>query len=138
MRESSVAIAGCGAITAVGCGVDVLLAALRTNASGLRACEKFNFPRFQSNIVGAAPRNFDDENPAWFLATEALKEARESSRNILEKISSERIGLVLATTKANVEALERISENRPCSDLARRHLQADFLADDLAAAYGAR
>jgi 3-oxoacyl-(acyl-carrier-protein) synthase len=138
MREPKVAIAGCGAITAVGCGVDALLAALRANASGLRACEKFNFPRFQSSIVGAAPRNFDDENPAWFLATEALKEARESSRNILEKIPAERIGLILATTKANVEALERISENRLCSDSARRHLQGNFLAGDLAAKFGAR
>ncbi len=138
MREPNVAIAGCGAITAVGCGVDALLAALRANASGLRACEKFNLPRFQSNIVGAAPRNFDDENPAWFLATESLRQACESSRNILEKISSERIGLVLATTKANVEAFERISKNRPCSDSARRHLQGNLLADDLAAEHGAR
>src|SRR5271154_528233 len=143
MRESPAnslpvaAIAGCGAITAAGCGADKLLAALRANASGLRACEKFNSSRFQSNIVGAAPINLDDENPAWFLATEALKEARESSRNILEKISSERIGLVLATTKANVEALERISENHPCSDLARRHLQGNFLAEDLAKEFGA-
>ncbi|HEY3932521.1 MAG TPA: beta-ketoacyl-[acyl-carrier-protein] synthase family protein [Verrucomicrobiae bacterium] len=138
MREPKVAIAGCGAITAVGCGVDALLAALRTNASGLRACEKFNFPRFQSSIVGAAPRNFDDENPAWFLATEALKQARESSVAILEKIPAGRVGLVLATTKANVEALERISENRPCSDLARRHLQGNFLAEDLAAQHDVR
>jgi 3-oxoacyl-(acyl-carrier-protein) synthase len=138
MREPKVAIAGCGAITAVGCGVDALLSALRTNASGLRAHEKFNSPRFQSSIVGAAPRNFDDENPAWFLANEALRQARESSRNILEKIPAERICLILATTKANVEALERISENRPCSDSARRHLQGNFLADDLAAEFGAR
>jgi 3-oxoacyl-(acyl-carrier-protein) synthase len=132
MRESNVAIAGCGAITAVGYGVDALLAALRTNASGLRACEKFNSPRFQSNLVGTPPRNFDDENPAWFLANEALRQARESSRNILEKISAVRIGLVLSTTKANIEALERISKNRPCSDSARRHLQGNFLAEDLA------
>src|SRR5271154_7166129 len=144
MRESPAnslpvaAIAGCGAITAAGCGADKLLAALRANASGLRACEKFNSSRFQSNIVGAAPINLDDENPAWFLATEALKEARESSRKILEKISAERISLVLATTKANVEALERISEKRPCSDSARRHLQGNFLAEDLAAEFGAR
>jgi 3-oxoacyl-(acyl-carrier-protein) synthase len=138
MREPSVAIAGCGAITAVGCGVDALLAALRANASGLRACEKFNSPRFQSNLVGAAPRNFDDENPAWFLAAEALKQARDSARNILEKIPAEKIGLVLATTKANVEALERISENLPCSASARRHLQGNFLAEDLAKEFQAR
>jgi 3-oxoacyl-(acyl-carrier-protein) synthase len=138
MREPKVAIAGCGAITAVGCDVAALQSALRANTSGLRACEKFDYSRFQSKIVGAAPRNFDDENPAWFLATEALKQARESSRKILEKIPVERIGFVLATTKANVEALERISENRPCSDSAQRHLQGNFLAGDLAAEFGAR
>ncbi|MGH7990868.1 MAG: beta-ketoacyl-[acyl-carrier-protein] synthase family protein, partial [Limisphaerales bacterium] len=80
----------------------------------------------------------DDDDPAWNFATEALQQVRESSQNILEKISSERIGLVLSTTKANIAALERISENRPCSDSARRHLQANFLAEDLAAEFGAR
>jgi 3-oxoacyl-(acyl-carrier-protein) synthase len=54
MREFNVAIAGCGAISAVGSGMAALLAALRANASGLRACEKFNSPRFQSSIVGSA------------------------------------------------------------------------------------
>jgi 3-oxoacyl-(acyl-carrier-protein) synthase len=138
MREPNVAIGGCGAITAVGCGLEPLLAALRANASGLRACEKFNSPRFQSNIVGVAPRNFDDENPAWFLANEAMRQARDSARNILEKIPGKRAGLVLSTTKANIEALERISENRPCSDSARRHLQGNFLAEDLAKEFNAR
>jgi 3-oxoacyl-(acyl-carrier-protein) synthase len=137
MREPSVAIAGCGAITAVGCGVDALLAALRANTSGLRVCEKFNSPRFQSSIFGAAPRNFDDENPAWFLATEALKQARESANTILSPIPAERLGLVLSTTKANIEALERLAENRSCSDSARRHLQGNFLAEDLAKEFGA-
>jgi 3-oxoacyl-(acyl-carrier-protein) synthase len=156
MREFNVAIAGCGAISAVGSGMDALLAALRANASGLRACEKFNSPRFQSSIVGSAfgrdalPRvradrqvsptriGFADDNPAWQLAATALMAARESSQNILEKISAERIGLVLSTTKANIEALERISENRPCSDSARRHLQGNFLAEDLTKEFSAR
>jgi 3-oxoacyl-(acyl-carrier-protein) synthase len=141
MREPNVAIAGYGAITAAGCGVDKLLAALRANASGLRACEKFNSPRLQSKIAGAVPQSFfsgETDDPAFQLATAALCEARESSRNILEKIPAEKTGLILATTKANVEALERISENRPCSDLARRHLQGNFLADDLAAEFGVR
>src|SRR5476651_1794284 len=116
MREPNVAIAGCGAISAVGCGVDALLAALRANASGLRACEKFNSPRFQSSIVGAAPRNLDDENPAWFLTAEALKQARKEAQSILSSIPAERTGLVLAATKANIETLERLADNRPCSD----------------------
>jgi 3-oxoacyl-(acyl-carrier-protein) synthase len=144
MREPNVVIVGCGAITAVGCGVDALLAALRTNASGLRACEKFNSPRFQSSIVGAVPpewwdaRPTDIDEPAWLLATEALQQARTEAKPILSSIPPERIGLVLSTTKANVEAMERLAENRPCSDFARRHLQGNFLAEDLAKEFGAR
>src|SRR5476651_977614 len=127
MREPNVAIAGCGAISAVGCGVDALLAALRANASGLRACEIFNSPRFQSSIVGAVlgrdalPRVRADRqvsptsdsfagDPAWQLATTALMEAREEAKSILSSISAERIGLVLSTTKANIEALERLAD----------------------------
>jgi 3-oxoacyl-(acyl-carrier-protein) synthase len=52
-------------------------------------------------------------------------------------IPADRIGLVLSTTKANIEALERLSDGRPCSATARRHLQADLLAADLAAEFGA-
>jgi len=138
MRETEVVIAGCGAISAVGCGIETLRDALKKNSSGLRPLEKFSSPRFQSNVAGAAPRNFDDDNPAWSLATEALQQARESAQKILAEIPAGRIGLVLSTTKANIEALERISENRPCSETARRHLQANLLAADLAAAHGAR
>jgi len=154
MREPEVVIAGCGAISAVGCGLEPLLAALKNNSSGLRPLEKFSSPCFQSNIVGAvpgrdallrvradqqvSPTNFADDNPAWFLATEALKQARDSAQKILAEIPAGRIGLVLSTTKANIEALERISENRPCSETARRHLQANFLAVDLAKQSGAR
>jgi len=138
MREPEVVIAGCGVISAVGCGVEPLRAALLANASGLRASEKFSAPRFQSNIVGAAPRNADLDDPAWFLATEALQQARAEAGQILAAIPAEKIGLVLSTTKANIEALERISTGRPCSEPARRHLRADLLAADLAAANGAR
>jgi 3-oxoacyl-(acyl-carrier-protein) synthase len=138
LRRSNVAIAGCGAITAVGCGLEPLLSALQKNISGLRPLDKFNPPRFQSSIVGAVSRNFEDENPAWSLANEALNQAREASLPVLEKIPAERLGLVLSTTKANIEALERILENRPCSETARRHLLANQLAADLAAAHGAR
>ncbi len=143
MREpvevgATVAIAGCGAISAVGCGLEPLLAALKNNSSGLRASEKFNSSRFQSNIVGTAPRNVADENPAWTLATEALRQARHSAEKILTNIPAARTGLILSTTKANITALELISENRPCSETARRHLRADLFAEDLAAEFGAR
>ena len=137
----AVSIAGCGAITAVGCGLDALRSALRANASGLRPCDRFNSPRFQSNIVGSAPGNGDGadlDDPAWRLAADALRQAREQARDIVAAIPAERIGLVLSSTKANIEALERHAANRPCSDAARRHLRADLLAADLAATHGAK
>jgi 3-oxoacyl-(acyl-carrier-protein) synthase len=84
----------------------------------------------------ARPTKIDD--PAWFLAMAALREARDFSANILKKFPAKRIGLVLSTTKANIEALERISKNLPCSEIARRHLQGNLLAEDLASEFGAR
>src|SRR5882672_4902841 len=135
-----VAIAGCGAICAVGSGVEALKSALRDNASGLHPSERFDHQRYQSSVVGAVARNgagADDDDPAWSFAIEALRQASEEARDILESIPPERIGLVLSTTKANVEAMERLTDQRPCSESARRHLQGDLLAADLAAAFGA-
>src|SRR5881394_3022754 len=127
-----VAIAACGAITAVGQGVGALREALRNNSSGLRPCEQFNSPRFQSSIAGAASRNGVEfvDDPAFDLSHTALLEACAAAREVLSAIPSSRIGLVLSTTKANIEALERITDHLPCSDIARRHLQADQLAAD--------
>ena len=138
MSEPSVIIASYGAVTAAGSDVAALLAALRANTSGLRADERFNSPRFQSNIVGAAPRHpvfASEDDPAHALATDALTQARQAGGDF--KIAPERIGLVLATTKANIEALERLSDGRSCSEAARRHLQPELLAADLAAEHGA-
>jgi 3-oxoacyl-[acyl-carrier-protein] synthase II len=135
----SVAIAGGGAITAVGVGVDALRSALRANVSGLRPCVRFDAPQFQSCIVGAAlGLDVGSDNPAWQLADPALREAREQAREVLAGIPAERISLVLSTTKANIEAMERLAAGRPCSETARRHLQGNFLAADLAATHGAR
>ncbi len=137
----AVAIAGGGAITAVGCGVEALRSALRANASGLRADDRFQQPRFQSAIVGAAPRanlRGEVDDPAFQLADEALRQACAEASQLLSTLPPERTGLVLSTTKANIETLERLSDGRPCSHAARRHLQGDLLAADLALAHGAQ
>ena len=137
--KPNVIIASYGAITAAGPDVASLLAALRTNTSGLRANERFNSPRFQSSIVGAAPRPFaqpTDDDTAFDLASDALTQARQNHGALM--IAPERIGFVLATTKANIEALERLMDGRPCSDRARRHLQPELLAEDLAETHEAR
>ena len=78
------------------------------------------------------------DDPTFLLANEALRQACVESQGILSILPSARIGLVLSTTKANLEALERLSDGRPCSAAAQRHLQGDLLTADLAAAHGAR
>jgi 3-oxoacyl-(acyl-carrier-protein) synthase len=139
MREPKVAIAGCGVISSVGRGMGALREALKKNSSGLRACERFNSPRFQSSIVGKAlETDAASDDPAHVLATTALREARENAQTVLAKIRAERVALVLSTTKANIAALERLSDGRSCSEAARRHLQADLLTADLAAEHGVR
>jgi 3-oxoacyl-[acyl-carrier-protein] synthase II len=141
MPESvAVAIAGCGAVTAAGYGLEPLRSAVRANASGLRAAERFTGPFYQSRMVGAVPSNGinpEEDDPAWHLATQALQQAREQTKDTLQTIDPKRIGLVLSTTKANIAALEGISEGQLCSERARRHLQGDLLAADLALAHGA-
>ena len=119
MRETPVSVAGCGVVCAVGRGTEALLSALQENRTGLRPDARFRSPRFQSDIVGAAPRaKLDSDNPAHELATNALADARAAAGELLAKISPARIGLILATTKANIEALERLSAGRPCSSSA--------------------
>ena len=132
-----VSVAGCGAISAVGVGVPALLKAVQTNASGLKSCDRFSAPMYQSNVLGEIPGLDGNEDPAFLLADRALREAREQAAAALEKIPNVKIGLVLATSKANIEALERLTDGRPCSASAQRHLQAYWLAADLAAAHGA-
>lgn len=144
MRDPSlplVTVAGCGVVSAVGHGLAALRAALRTNTSGLHPCLRFDSSRFQSSVVGAVPQNgrpAAEDNPAWHLAAEALAEARQQARPNIDSVPAQRVGLVLSTTKANIEALERLADGRPCSDTARRHLQANLLANDLARAHGAQ
>jgi 3-oxoacyl-[acyl-carrier-protein] synthase II len=134
----AVIIAGCGVTSAVGVGVEALRTAMRANCSGLQKSERFSDSRFQSNIAGAALQNGDDpDDPAYELAHQALNEAFEESKDILQAVTPQRLGLVLATTKANIEALERLSDGRECSEMARRHLQGDMLAQDLAAEHRA-
>lgn len=135
MREPRVTFASYGAITAAGPDAASLLAALRSNTSGLRSNDRFNSPRFQSSIVGTALRSSDDD-PAFDLAHTALSEARKNLGGLT--LAPERIGFVLSTTKANIEALERLMDGRPCSECARRHLQPELLAEDLAEEHGAR
>lgn len=130
------AIAGCGAISAAGAGISSLCSAMKSNAVGLRPVDRFASDRFQSSIVGAVPcggPREEDDDPAWRLAVIAMREALTQARETLVAIPPARTGFVLSSTKANIEGLERLADGRPCSESARRHLQGDLLARDLAA-----
>jgi 3-oxoacyl-(acyl-carrier-protein) synthase len=135
---SRAAVAGWGIVSAAGNGASALLTALQSNASGIRPNGRFDHPRYQSSHVAAAFSNGGEENPAHRLAATALAEARQHAAATLVKIPADRTSLALATTKANIEALERLTDGRPCSETARRHLQGNLLAADLAAEQGAR
>ena len=142
--EATVAIAGAGAVTALGIGVEPMETALRVNASGLRPCENLAGKGYQSIVAGWVPddtfnqlRSADPAHAdarAFLLADAALKQAEQNAAVPLKSVSPARRGLVLSTTKADVEALERMFRRQPCSPVARRHIQPALLAADLAAA----
>ena len=83
--ETTVAIAGAGAVSALGIGVEPLETALRANASGLRPCEKLAGKGYQSIVAGWVPddvfnqlRSADPAHAdarAFLLADAALKQA---------------------------------------------------------------
>ena len=114
VSSPNVIIAGRGATTAVGVGVEALRAAMRSNRSGLRKCNRFSGDRFQSNIAGAALQNGEGhDDPAYELAHQALNEACREAQTVLHSVTPGRLGFVLATTKANIEALERFIREEP-------------------------
>src|SRR5437879_1062822 len=81
-----ITIAGCGAITAVGENVAALHEAVRANRSGLRPCERFSGPAYQSNILGAIAGREGGDDPAFHMADRALRDARAQAAGVLDKI----------------------------------------------------
>jgi 3-oxoacyl-(acyl-carrier-protein) synthase len=146
-NRSRVAVAGCGAVTAAGRGVEALLAAAASNADGLRRDARFAAGRYAADKVGAvsetvwealrsAGRGAEDD-PAFLLADDALSQARRDAVGRLASVAPTRTGFVLSTTKANIAGLERAVDGRACSPEARRHASPPLLAADLAERHGA-
>jgi 3-oxoacyl-(acyl-carrier-protein) synthase len=165
LKPSRAAIASCGAVTALGLGMELLEQAVRTNASGLRLCPRLAGKTYQSCVTGCVPdeimaqlRERDPAHgdaPAFLLASAAVRQALRSCETIgpaspasrptpvasassvsrLDSIPPARRGLVLSTTKADVAALERVCRQQPCSTAAQRHIWPGLLAADLAAAH---
>jgi 3-oxoacyl-(acyl-carrier-protein) synthase len=139
-----VAILGCGAVTALGLGIEPLASALRSNRSGLGCRARWEGRGYQSTVCGwvseavmAALRSdhqTQEEARAFLLARAALRQAALELETLSRSVPSVRQGLVLSTTKADIEALERAVGGQPGSAGALRHLQPAWLAKDLAGA----
>ncbi len=149
VNEPRVVIAGGGAVTALGAGVEPLRQALHTNAGGLLPRECIVGKTRQSIIAGWVPETAMEQlrrgdpahagSRAFLFAHAALGQAGRSAAGVLDSVPTARRGLVLSTTKADIEALETFLKSRgsgcesvPSSRL--KQIQPAFLAADLAAA----
>jgi 3-oxoacyl-(acyl-carrier-protein) synthase len=136
------AIAGCGALCANGPGLEPLLRAVASNSTALRPREcligKTSRPivagfvpdECVSQLQAADPEHADSR--AFLFAVAALNQAAHDAAAILDSIPAARRGLVLSTTKANIEALDKLVRRQSVSSVAQRHIQPAFLAADLA------
>lgn len=140
----SCAIDGCGAISALGAGVDPIRAAIRQNTVGLRPCPRLADANYQSTVTGWIPEDLRfpasasgaADALACRLALGATEEALRASTVDFQAVAPARRGLVLSTTKGDIVALERIQRGERVSAMSRRHLLPALLADDLAAYFG--
>jgi 3-oxoacyl-(acyl-carrier-protein) synthase len=145
IRGRLACIAGCGAVSALGLGLEPLAEALRTNASGLRPSASQAGRGYQSIVGGWVPEELIEqlrtEDPshadarAFLLTQSALIQAQTSVAARVQAVAPSRRGLVLSTTKADLAALERWVAREPCSPAAQRHIHPALLAADLAAAH---
>jgi 3-oxoacyl-(acyl-carrier-protein) synthase len=132
VNEPRVAIAGAGAVTALGLGVEPLRQALRTNAGGLRPRDCVIGKTRQSVIAGWVPEATVEQlcsrretssvssSRAFLFAHAALREAGQNAAGILNSVPPARRGFVLSTTKANIEALETLLKSRSSRGLPRQ------------------
>lgn len=76
------------------------------------------------------------DSRAFMFAAAALHEAMGNSGDALKNIPANRRGLVLSTTKANIEALDQLNRRQLVSLPAQRQIQPALLAADLAVNLG--
>ena len=148
MNEPAAAIAGCGALTAAGLGLEPLQRAVAANASALQRRERIIGKTRQSIVGGFVPDGIvgqlcdadhaHADSRAFLFAAAAMKEASKNTGFIADPFPAPRRGLVLSTTKANIEALEKLVRRQPVSARAQRHIQPAFLAADLAEHFACR
>ncbi|MBL9137323.1 MAG: beta-ketoacyl-[acyl-carrier-protein] synthase family protein [Verrucomicrobiales bacterium] len=147
-ERASVNVAGCGAVTALGAGIGVLDESLRKGESGLFPVEVRMGPGhgMQRLVAGRVPESVVDracdrlpevgEDRAFRMATMAAREAFEQAGEFLQRTPSRRQGLVVSTTKASIDALERWIWKEPVSEAALARVQPGRFARDCALALG--
>jgi len=145
MNDITVVLAGCGALAAPGRGLAPLHRAVATNASALQRRECEIGKTRPSVLAGFVPRDvleqlrgadeFHAGSRAFLFAAAALREAVANAGEAVAGVPRHRRGLVLSTTKANIEALDQLAAPQPLSEVAVRHLQPALLAADLADAF---
>jgi 3-oxoacyl-(acyl-carrier-protein) synthase len=148
VNESAAAIAGYGALSAAGPGLEPLQHAVASNASALRRRECVIGKTSQSIVAGFVPdeivgqlRAADParaDSRAFLFAAAALKQAAKNAGEILDSVPAARRGFVLSTTKANIEALDKLVRRQSVSPVAQRQIQPAFLAADLAGQFDCR
>jgi 3-oxoacyl-(acyl-carrier-protein) synthase len=116
--------------------------AVAANASGLQRRECLIGKIRQPVVGGFVPAEIVESlraadavhagSRAFLFAAAALREAVQASETLLRSVPPPRRGLVLSTTKANIDALDQLAAQQPCSPLAQRHLQPAWLATALA------
>ena len=144
----TIAIAGCGAVCATGLGLDPLQRAVAANASALQQRDLVIGKTSQSVVAGfvldeivAQLRGADTahaDSRAFLFAAAALKESANNAAKILDFVPAIRRGFILSTTKANIEALDKLVRQQSVSAMAQRQIQPAFLAADLAEAFDCR
>lgn len=142
--KGAVAVAGLGVVSAAGDGADATLLSIKANSVELHECVRYRDALYMTNRVGAVSDRVwsllggPDAGPAdsrtFQLANRALVEAVRQAGPQLADVDAQRVGLVLSTTKAEIDALGSLVAGGHCSDRSRRHILASQLAADLASA----
>jgi len=142
VNEPAIAVAGCGAVTAAGLGMEPLQRAVASNAGALQRREWVASKTCQSIVAGFVPDKITEslraagpahaDSRAFLFAAAAGGQAASQAKDILDSIPAARRGFVLSTTKANIEALDKLVRQQSVSAMALRQIQPAFLATDLA------
>lgn len=135
--------AGYGCAAAPGSCAEALRAAVRKNSPVLRSAPFLTLPALADLPLGAISRaewerlrsGVPGGSSVYALASAAVREAQAQARAVLESVSSERLGLVLSTTKAGIDLLSAAGHaNQPLGAMPRDALPwslAQRLARDI-------